>query len=332
METTAVPAPAAHRIHLLPSGAGFECGAEETLLDAALRQGLLLPHQCKTGTCGSCRATDAADGRALLLCQVRPATDMTLDATVLAEGQVVRKLPVRVLRLQRLADDVVALFLQPPEGREMAFRPGQYVDVLLPRGLRRSYSLAARPEAGAVLELHVRHRRGGTFTEQVFERMKERDVLRLEGPYGACGRKVDGDKPLLLLATGTGFAPVKAVVEHAIATGSQRPMTLYWGGRTLADLYQHTLCKAWAAAHPWLVYRPVLSRATPGHAWGGRTGRIHHAAMADFQDLSAYEVYACGSPAMVDEARAVLCSQRGLSADAFHADAFTTAAVPAAVA
>ena len=327
METTAT-----HRIELLPSGPGFDCGPEETLLDAALRQCVLLPHQCKAGTCGNCRATDTADGSPLLLCQVRPSCDMRLNATVLAEGQVIRKLPVRVQQLQRLADDVVVLHLQPPEGQAMAFQPGQYVDVLLARGLRRSYSMAARPEPGAALELHVRHRPGGTFTEQVFGRLKERDVLRLEGPYGACGLRADGDRPLLLLATGTGFAPVKAIVEHAIATGSERPMTLYWGGRTPTDLYHHALCKAWAAAHPWLVYRPVLSRALPEHAWGGRTGRIHDAVMADFQDLSAYEVYACGSPAMVDDARATLCSQRRLSADAFHADAFTRAAVPAAVA
>lgn len=327
MDTTAT-----HRIHLLPNGLGFDCAADETLLDAALRQGVLLPHQCKTGTCGSCRATDTVDGSPLLLCQVRPAADMTLEATVLAEGQVIRKLPVRVQQLQRLADDVAVLLLQPPEGQELDFQPGQYVDVLLPRGQRRSYSLAARPGAGAVLELHVRHRPGGTFTEQVFGRMKERDVLRLEGPYGACGMRVDGDSPLLLLATGTGFAPVKAIVEHAIATGSQRPMTLYWGGRTPADLYHHALCKSWAVAHPWLVYRPVLSRASPEHLWGGRTGRIHDAVMADFQDLSAYEVYACGSPAMVDEARATLCGQRCLPAGAFHADAFTSAPVPAGVA
>lgn len=325
------------RITLRPSGRSFDCGPGETVLDAALRAGVAVPYQCRTGSCGSCRAgwvagdfqelpSDGARQRGvLLLCRTQVCGDLDLACAELAAGQSVRKLPVRVQQLERLAEDVMAITLQPPPGQTLEHLAGQYVDVLLPRGVRRSYSLARPAAPDGSIELHVRRREAGLFTSQVFDRLKPRDMLRLEGPFGNFGPRGDAQRPALLLATGTGFAPIKAMVEQAIAAGAQRLMTLYWGGRQPADLYLDGLCRRWAGEHPWFGYVPVLSRATAAHGWNGRTGHVHEAALADLPDLSGHEVYACGSPAMVAAASALFLTAGRLAPDAFFSDAFTPA-------
>ncbi len=336
-----------HAITLLPSGKAFSSQAGESVLDAALRQGILLPHQCKTGTCGACRAR-VVEGEAVclpgaqpaalssqeagqgmhLLCCTQAASSLAIECAEIPHipGIAVRKLPVRVVAMERLAPDVMRVQLQPPAGQQrLHYAAGQYVDVLLPGNRRRSYSLATPAQEGQeLLELHIRHLPGGLFTDQVFGKLKARDVLRIEGPFGTFGMHDQGSlAPAILLASGTGFAPIKALVEQLLATGSQRPVHLYWGGRKREDLYQHALCLEWAQAQQGrLAYVPVLSDAPASDGWTGRTGWVHEAVLHDHADLSQHEVYACGAPAMVEAARRDFVARAGMRATAFFADAF----------
>lgn len=332
----------AYAVTLFPSGSCFNAQEGESLLDAAARAGLLLPHQCKTGTCGACKSRVASgdtqmllpDAPALspdeaaqglrLLCCTSAISALQVECAEIPHipGIEVRKLPVRVAAMDRLASDVVRMQLQPPAGQHLHYACGQYVNVLLPGNRRRSYSLATPPGADT-LELHIRHLPGGLFTDQVFGKLKARDVLRIEGPFGTFGMHTPSDAPAILLASGTGFAPIKALVEQLMATGSQRRLHLYWGGRTRQDLYLHTLCEQWQQALAGrLHYVPVLSDATAADGWTGRTGFVHQAVIKDHPDLSGHEVYACGAPPMVDAARRDFAVQCGMCPTAFFADAF----------
>ncbi len=208
----------------------------------------------------------------------------------------------------------------------LAYRAGQYIEFLLKDGKRRAYSIASAPSLERPLELHIRHLPGGLFTDHVFGAMKERDILRFEGPLGTFFLREESDKPIVLLASGTGFAPVKALVEHLMHLKSTRPVRLYWGGRRPQDLYMDELCQAWTTTLPDFQYVPVISDALPEDNWTGRTGYVHAAVMQDIPDLSGWQVYACGAPVMVDAARSEYVAQCGLPADEFFADSFTTEA------
>jgi CDP-4-dehydro-6-deoxyglucose reductase len=239
-------------------------------------------------------------------------------------------MPVRVAALTRQSHDVMLLRLQLPAGEPLQFHAGQYIEFILRDGARRSYSMANAPhprkEPGAGIELHIRHLPGGKFTDHVCGAMKEKDILRVEGPHGSFFLREDSGKPLILLASGTGFAPIKAVIEHMRHQAITRPATLYWGGRRPADLYLDDWVRAQLAAMPHLRYVPVISDAEPEDDWRGRTGFVHRAAMEDFADLSGHQVYACGVPVMVESARRDFVSQRELPEEEFFADAFTSEA------
>ncbi len=313
----------------------------ETLLDAALNANLPVAYSCRTGDCGRCRATVLencdmhAPGDTLLMCQTRPTGAMHLrcDFVEGLQGQVRQRLPTRVKSLEKLAPDVMRLTLTPPAGQGLDALPGQYLDVLLRGGLRRSYSLARAVRQGEAMELHLRLVPGGVCTSHVFDGMKLGEVVRVEGPYGTFFHQAHSQRPMLLLATGTGFAPIQAIIEAELASGGDRPMVLYWGGRTEPDLYLDALCRQWAAEHPRLQYRPVLDHAPA--SWPGRRGFIQDAVLADLkaqgqwngqtQDLSAWEAYACGVGVMVASAKAALTQHAGLPAEHFHSDAFSPA-------
>jgi CDP-4-dehydro-6-deoxyglucose reductase len=220
----------------------------------------------------------------------------------------------------------MALYLKLPANERLQFLPGQYLEFLLRDGSRRSFSMANAPHDDALVELHVRHVPGGQFTDHVFGKMKERDILRFEGPHGTFFLREDSDKPIVFVASGTGFAPIKSILQSAFAKGIDRPMVLYWGGRRPKDLYMNALADGWAAAHANFRYVPVISDALPEDGWRGRTGFVHRAVMADLPDLSGYQVYACGVPVMVDSARKDFVEQCGLPEDEFYADSFTTQA------
>ncbi|MBP7640789.1 MAG: CDP-6-deoxy-delta-3,4-glucoseen reductase [Thauera sp.] len=330
-----------HRISLQPGNHTFEADDDQTVLEAALAAGLLLPHGCRDGACGACKGrvlegevehaehasgalseAERAEGLALFCC-ARPRGDLVVQArSVTRAGDIqVKKLPCRVQKLERLAEDVMRIELKLPASENFAFRAGQYIDILLADGQRRSFSIANAPHDAGHLELHVRRIDGGRFTGHVFETMIEKEILRFEGPLGSFFLREDSTRPIVMVAGGTGFAPIKGIVEHAIRIGLQRPITLYWGARRRDGLYLDALARSWEAALPGLRYVPVLS----DEAWEGRGGLVHQAVLEDFANLSAHEVYACGAPALIDAARADFCGGRGLPEDAFFADAFTFA-------
>ncbi|MGZ8288548.1 MAG: CDP-6-deoxy-delta-3,4-glucoseen reductase [Telluria sp.] len=334
------------QITVQPSGHQFTCEADESVLTAALRAGIGLPYGCKNGACGSCKGkviegsvehkahqqralppNEAAEGMALFCCAV-PKQDLVIQAREIAGSSEypVRKMPTRVASVEKVAPDVAVVTLQLPANEALAYRAGQYIEFLLKDGKRRSYSMASAPSLEGPVTLHIRYMAGGLFTEHVFNDMKERDILRFEGPHGTFFLREESTKPIVLLASGTGFAPIKALVEHLQHLNSTRPVHLYWGGRRPLDLYMNELCEQWAAILPNFTYVPVVSHALPEDHWTGRTGYVHAAVMQDLPDLSNYQVYACGAPIVVDSARTDYVEKCGLPADEFYADAFTSEA------
>ena len=335
-------------ITVQPAGLSFDVQRDEPILAGAIRQGVGLPYGCRDGACGSCKCR-LAEGRVIhgahqlkalsaaeeaqgwvLTCCATPQTDCTLEArSVPGAGEFpVLKMPTRLLALQRPSADVALLRLQLPANQRFQYHAGQYVEFILAGGARRSYSMANAPSRSGqppAIELHIRHLPGGLFTDQVFGALKERDILRLEGPFGSFFLR-ESAKPMILLASGTGLAPIKALVEQLQDSGQQRPATLYWGCRSRADLYLHEWALQAATSLPWLRYIPVLSEPRADDAWAGRTGLVHRAVMADWPDLRGHQVYACGAPVMVDSARRDLVARCGLPDDEFLADAFTSEA------
>lgn len=332
-----------------PSGRSFTVNPDQAILAAGIAQGIGMPYGCKDGACGSCKckklsgnvvhgphqskalsAEEEANGYVLTCCGV-PHSDVVLESRQVTEAGAmpIKKMPSRVTLLEKKSHDVVLLKLQLPANDVMQYHAGQYVEFLLRDGLRRSYSMANAPHtlvAGApAIELHIRHMPGGKFTDQVFSTMKEKDILRIEGPFGSFYLR-ESEKPMILLASGTGFAPIKALIEHMQFKNITRPATLYWGGRRPEDLYLHDWVMAKVAEMPNLSYVPVISNATDGDNWAGRTGFVHQAVMQDQPDLSGYQVYACGAPIVVDSAKADYTAKCGLPEDEFYADSFTTEA------
>jgi CDP-4-dehydro-6-deoxyglucose reductase, E3 len=219
---------------------------------------------------------------------------------------------------------VIILSLKLPANERLQFLAGQYIEFLLKDGKRRAFSIANPPHDDGFLQLHIRLIAGGEFTGHVFGAMKEKDILRFQGPYGSFFLREESQKPMILLAGGTGFAPIKSLVEHAIRQGIRRPMEIYWGSRNRAGLYLPDLPPQWARQHDHVRYVPVLSDAAPEDAWEGRSGLVHRAVLEDHPDLSAWQVYACGAPVMIDAARSDFAAA-GLPAEEFFADSFTFA-------
>ncbi|MEW6706801.1 MAG: CDP-6-deoxy-delta-3,4-glucoseen reductase [Pseudomonadota bacterium] len=332
-----------------PSGRTFEVQRDEPILQAAIRAGIGLPYGCKDGACGSCKskllegrvihgahqqkALSAAeeDTGFVLTCCAAPQTDCVIEArTVPGAGEFpVQKMPARVASIARPAPDVALIRLQLPANVVLQYHAGQYIEFILRDGSRRSYSMANAPHTQSEapgIELHIRHMPGGKFTDHVFGAMKEKEILRIEGPFGSFFLREDSDKPIVLLASGTGFAPLKAIIEQMRHKGLARPAALYWGCRSKADLYLHEWAERAAAELPNLRYVPVLSEARPEDAWTGRTGFVHQAVMADLPDLSGHQVYACGAPVMVESAKRDFVARCGLPEDEFYADSFTSEA------
>jgi len=335
---------ASFRVTLQPSGHTFTTDGSDSVLQAALDAGLTLPYGCRNGACGACKGrvidglvdhgpaqeqalptADRVSGLALFCC-AKPLSDLVLECREVgtAKDIPVKIMPCRVQKIERVAADVIVLSLKLPANERLQFLAGQYIEFLLKDGKRRAFSIANAPHDDGFLQLHIRLIAGGEFTGHVFGAMKEKDILRFQGPYGSFFLREESTKPMILLAGGTGFAPIKALVEHAIHHNIARPMEIYWGARNRAGLYLPDLPLEWAAAHSHVRYVPVLSDATEQDAWQGRTGLVHRAVLEDHADLSDYQVYACGAPAMIDAARAEFVV-RGLPAEEFFADAFTFA-------
>ena len=317
--------------------------AGETLLDAGLREGLPIPYDCRHGGCGVCKGSlvhgevrlqayqqamltvdERAAGKTLLCC-AEPLSDVEIEYVPQAGAKELplRQYVARVTRLVLLAEDVMQVCLQVDGSRPLKFHAGQYINIVLADGAKRSFSFATAPEslAPGEIELHVRHVAGGRFTTTVFTRMKAGDMLRFEGPLGAFTLREDSEKPVIFVAGSTGFAPVKSMLEHAFCIGLQRRMILYWGVRSGRDLYMGELARKWAREHANFTFVPVLSAPLPEDSWAGRTGLVHEVILADFPDLSQHQVYACGSVQMVEAAHPAFV-KHGIASDDCFADAF----------
>lgn len=329
------------RATIQPSGHNFPIEEHETILEAAIKHGYILPYSCRDGVCGVCKGkiaegrvdygkylastltdVEKAAGMALFCC-AKPQSDLVIECREVnaASDIPVRTMPCRVQKMDKLAECVMVLQLRLPTNERLQFLAGQYISILLKDQKPRSFSLANAPHNDEFLELHVRLITGGMFTGHVFNEMKERDILRIRGPLGTFFLREDSDKPVIFVASGTGFAPIKAIIEHALHIGLKRPMHFYWGVHKLADFYMLEKARQWESSG--VKFTPVLSEPLPSDNWQGRIGLVHQAVLDDFRDLSGYEVYACGAPVMVEAARRDYTVQRGLPEDAFFSDMFT---------
>ncbi len=334
------------QINIRPSDHTFACEAGETVLQAAMRADLMIPYGCRNGACGTCKGrilegtvdfgphqpstlSDDEKSRGLaLFCVARPQSDLVIEVReVRRAGDIqIKRLPCRIESIEKPAADVAIVRLKLPSNERLQYLAGQYIDFLLKDGHRRSFSLATPPHADELLELHIRHTEGGLFTDPLFNTYKGREILRFEGPLGSFYLREDSDKPVIFVAGGTGFAPIKAMIEHMLHHRIPREIVLYWGARTKRDLYLPELPGRWQTENPNFTFIPVLSEPAGDDAWPGRTGFVHQAVLEDFRDLSGYQVYACGAPPMIDAARRDFTTLRALPAPEFFADSFTYAA------
>ncbi len=337
-----------HQVTIQNSGHTFDVRLSQTVLEAAIEADIHIPYGCRNGACGSCKAklvagkvvhddyqhsamteVELAAGNTLLCC-ARPLEDIIVECREVGglTGIKPRILPARVAKKEQLSHDVVALHLQLPASERLQFLAGQYIEFILKDGKRRAFSIANAPHDAEFLQLHIRVIPGGVFSVYVANEMQEKAILRLEGPFGNFFLREDSDKPVIFVAGGTGFAPVKGIIEHMLHNNIKREIILYRGARVAEDLYMNELCEKWAEFTPHLTYIPVISEPQSSSNWQGRTGLVHQAVLDDVlnqnRDLSAYQAYVCGAPGMCEAAHQTFV-QQGLPADEFFSDAFTFA-------
>jgi CDP-4-dehydro-6-deoxyglucose reductase, E3 len=332
-----------NKVTIKNSGHTFDVRPSQTVLQAAIDAGINLPYGCRNGACGSCKAklvsgkvmhndyqssamsdAELAAGNALLCCAMA-LEDLTIECREVGglAGIKPRILPARVAKKEQLAHDVIALHLQLPASERLQFKAGQYIEFILKDGKRRAFSIANAQHDAEFLQLHIRVIAGGVFSEYVANELVEKAILRIEAPFGNFFLREDSNKPIIFVAGGTGFAPVKGIIEHMLFNNIQRKIILYRGARQLQDLYMHNLCEKWAEFTPHLSYIPVISEPE-GDDWQGRTGLVHEAVLADYKDLGGFQAYVCGAPGMCEVAHSSFV-QQGLLADEFFSDAFTFA-------
>ncbi|MDW7535193.1 MAG: CDP-6-deoxy-delta-3,4-glucoseen reductase [Candidatus Nitrotoga sp.] len=325
-----------------PSNHSFTIDSNETILEAGLRHGFIFPYSCRDGVCGTCKGmilqgtvdygeyegdtlneSEKARGMALF-CRSKPTSDLVIECNEVSAAKdiPIRTMPCRIHKLDRPTDDVMIVHLKLPANERLQFLAGQYINILMKGGKVKSYSLASPPHNDEFLQLHVRNVSGGEFTKHVFTQMKERDILRFKGPMGTFFLREDSTKPIILVASGTGFAPIKSIIEHALHIGLKRSMHFYWGALSLSGLYMLEAVKKWEPHG--IKFTPVLSEAMPADQWEGRSGFVHTAVMEDHSDLSGYQVYACGAPIMVESARRDFVALCRLPNEEFFSDAFIT--------
>lgn len=340
-----------YHVTLKPSDHSFNVKENEFILDAALRQGIDLPYGCRSGSCGTCLGKvlegeieypeglpltimehEHQQGKAVFCVSVAK-SDLILEVKeVSSDGDIeIKMLPARVVSLRKLADDVMEMQLKLPAIERLAFHAGQYIEFILRDKTRRAFSIANAPSNDEYLELHLRHVPEGKFTGHVFNQMKEKAMVRIEGPFGSFYIRENSNRPLILIAGGTGFAPIKAMLEQLLEEGDTRPVYLYWGVRDKQDLYQDDLAKKWAFQHENIEYIPVLSDeqlsgVQSKDEWQGRTGFVHAAVAEDFESLADFDVYMAGPPVMINAAKESF-SRLGLPVDQLFSDSFEYAAI-----
>jgi NAD(P)H-flavin reductase/ferredoxin len=324
---------ASFTIRVANTDIAFPCDAGTTILEAARRAGYEMPYSCQRGACASCRGlvrsgefeTPYPGDLYTLFCQATPKSDLEIVPREIRRLDPAAKTTIdaKVLRVVEAADDVRIVQLRFPAGVRAKFKAGQYLDVILPDASRRSFSMANAPQQSDVAILHVRVVPGGKFSAEVLPTLAPGDLLRVEIPAGDFWLR-DSAHPAVFVASGTGFAPIKSILEDAFRRKDARRMVLYWGARRRKDLYLAELAEKWALQQPQFRFIPVLSDPDPD--WQGRAGFVHRAVMADYPTLAGHQVYACGVTAMIDAARRDFTTERDLSPDDFYCDAFVTPA------
>ena len=329
--------------HVLVSSSGHEFTIEEneTVLDAALRQGIGLPYGCRNGACGKCAgdlisgqveyqegalkadAKDLHDQGKALFCQAMARSDLDIKVTEITRSQEVevKTLPCRVESMELLTHDIMKVELKLPENERMQFLAGQYLEFILKDGKRRAFSIANAPHDDDLIELHIRHVPDGHFGDYVFSEMKAKTIFKIEGPLGSYYLREESNRPVILVGGGTGFAPLKGMLEHAFKIGFDQPIHLFCGVRAVRDLYMDEMVKAWLQQHPKLKYTAVLSQPEEGDNWQGRTGHVSDAVVEEYPDLSGYDVYLSGPPAMVKSGMDAFYA-RGLPETQIYSDSF----------
>jgi len=332
-----------YTITIEPSGLQIICEEGETILDAALRNGINLHYGCRNAVCGVCKGvllegnvdyagfetpgiseTERRQSLALF-CRSIPTSDVRIEAehVVNPETIAIKTIGATVETIKHLTQDIIFLQLKPDQEQQVEFLAGQYIDILLQDGRRRSFSIANAPSKTSLIDLHIRHNKNGDYTHYIFNQMQEKESLQIEGPFGSFYFREQSTRPIIFMAGGTGFGPIKAIIEHALAEGIVRPMYLYRGARKAADLYMNDIIESWLPRSN-LTYNPILSEAGADDEWQGRTGLVHEAIIEDFDDLQNYEVYSCGPPAMVEAGRSAFTAI-GLQEDNYYCDAFEKA-------
>lgn len=330
-----------YRVSVPASGHTFTIEENETVLDAALRQGVGLPYGCRNGACGKC-AGDLISGKVVyeedalkagamdlheqgktLFCQAMACTDLEISVTEITESKdiEIKTLPCRVEHMQLLTHDIMKIELKLPETERMQFLAGQYLEIILKDGKRRAFSIANAPHDDDLIELHIRHVPDGHFGDYVFEEMKEKTLLKIEGPLGSYYLREDSDRPVILVGGGTGFAPLKGMLEHAFKVGIDKPIHLFCGVRAKRDLYMDEMVKGWLAEHSNLKYTPVLSQPAEGDDWQGKTGYVHEAVVDEYPDLSGYDIYLSGPPPMIKSGMEAFY-EKGLPETQIYSDSF----------
>ena len=335
-----------YQVIIQSSGHTFSVEPSETVLEAALRQGIILPYGCRNGKCGSCMgeiisgavdydsglppalSADAAEHNKALFCQALPRSDLSIKIREVdaARDIEIRTMPCRVEKLEHLAHDVVRIYLKIPESNRLQFLAGQYIDVLLKDHAPRAFSIANAPHDDEFIELHIRIVSGGFFGAQVFGQMQEKAMLRIRGPLGTFFLREDSKRPAILIGGGTGFAPLKAMLEHAFYTSVEKPLHLFWGVRAKRDLYLGELPEQWLQTRKNFLYTAVLSEPIASDDWQGETGFVTDSVIRHYPDLSAYDVYMSGPPVMVETGHKLFL-QHGLNEERFFSDAFEYAAL-----
>ncbi len=326
-------------VTLLPSNQSFQCETDESILDAALRNDFIVPYGCQGGACGACvvkvkegdfnypdgePSALTADNKAkneAFLCQAYAASDITIEVELETDVAASKILPVKVVKKNQLTHDIVQLFLKLPAGENLDFHAGQYIDFLLKDGKKRSFSLACPPNKDNLLELQIRHVEDGYFTDIVFNQMNVDEIMRIEGPLGTFFLRSDNNRPIIMMGGGTGFAPLKGMIEEVVANDLKLDIHLFWGVRAKRDLYMLDLIQSWQETLPNFTFTPILSEPMESDDWQGKVGFVHQAVVEAYPNLSAHDLYMCGPPVMIDASRTAVINN-GLNADNMYSDSF----------
>jgi NAD(P)H-flavin reductase/ferredoxin len=324
-------------------GPSFEARQGQSLLDAAAEHGIELPYSCRKGVCGNCRGR-VLEGQLIpgteggghetgiqapdehLFCRAQAASDLLIAPREWRPVEIgARKIhTVRVFRNELVASDVSKLTLRLANGVRAKFAAGQYLQVVLPDGQRRAFSMANAPHDNDHVQLHIRHMSNGGFTATVVPELKKGDTLQVELPHGDFCLRAASARPLLFIAGGTGFAPIKSMIDSLLKTRSARPITLFWGARNPLGIYATEVIAKWQKLRPDLRFEPVISDPIEASAWPGCRGLVHETILESFASVKDYDVYACGAPIMVQATRHSLQTLRGLPAEQFFSDSFVS--------